>query len=363
MATPMNTEDRKRRNRNIVFAAFLSLLLIWTIKLSFPQHTVVSVYSGYTGDAESTSLKGSVPHGPGGLVSIPSSKTGGVQMPKPKATSIAAPKNDLTIPGVSVVEAGDTFGGNITTKAAVLVETRFRMNLIPLILHFSTVLGSDWPILIYTSAEAVGQFSTSAALSRHLRQGTIQIRILPSSVLFTNSNSVNEFMTKTWLWESLAPAENILIFQSDSMLCANAARSVDDFFAYDFVGAPIRADLGHGYNGGLSLRKRSSTLRILDEWDWLTTQKSGDRFEDQWFYNRLLILQQRDEEAGIDPTDEGAINLPTMEVARTFSVETIDFPHPLGVHQVHRWMGEGMVSLDDWCPEYKLCSTDPIKDT
>lgn len=111
-------------------------------------------------------------------------------------------------------------------------------------------------------------------------------------------------MTKPWLWESLAPAEHILIFQSDSMLCANAARSVDDYFEYDFIGAPIAKHLGVGYNGGLSLRKRSSIMRILNEWDWEESQKEGDRFEDQWFFNRyacsLEVVRK-----GIKLTDGG----------------------------------------------------------
>ncbi len=72
---------------------------------------------------------------------------------------------------------------------------------------------------------------------------------------------------------------------------------------------------------------------------------------------RMLELQADEERAGIEPEAEGAINLPTMEVARTFSVETIDYPHPLGVHQVHRWTEEQMPSLDEWCPEYKMVST------
>lgn len=67
-------------------------------------------------------------------------------------------------------------------------------------------------------------------------------------------------------------------------------------------------------------------------------------------------LQAEEATEGIEPKAEGAINLPTMEVARTFSVETIDYPHPLGVHQVHRWLDDQMVSLDEWCPEYKLVS-------
>jgi len=146
------------------------------------------------------------------------------------------------------------------------------------------VLGPSWPIIIYTSSENVGTFASSAALGRYLRSGVVSIRILPSSVLFTNSDSVSAFLTKPWLWQDLAPAKHVLLFQSDSMLCANAARSVEDFFEYDFVGAPIAPNLGAGMNGGLSLRKRETILRILDEWDW--EKEKGRRFEDLWYFDR-----------------------------------------------------------------------------
>ena len=252
-------DERKRRSRNILFAAFALLVIIWTVKLSFPQHTALGVYTSHKSN------------------------------PSPATPSPSASPDTNSKPQDGIVLASETSITN-SSKAAVIVETRFRTNLIPLILHFSTVLGPTWPILIYTSAESVGLFSASAALSRYLHTGVIQIRILPQSVLFTNSDSVNAFMTKPWIWESLAPAEHILIFQSDSMLCANAARSVDDYFEYDFVGAPIAEHLGKGYNGGLSLRKRSSIMRILDEWSWEETKKEGDRFEDQWYFNRYASL-------------------------------------------------------------------------
>ncbi len=79
--------------------------------------------------------------------------------------------------------------------------------------------------------------------------------------------------------------------------------------------------------------------------------------------DRMKERQEEEKEQGIKPEEEGAINLPTMEVARTFSVETIDYPHPMGVHQVHRWLKTQMQSLDEWCPEYKLCSEGYIVDT
>ncbi|KAI9055071.1 hypothetical protein LZ554_000036 [Drepanopeziza brunnea f. sp. 'monogermtubi'] len=342
-------EERKRRSRNIVFAAFLLLVVIWSVKLAFPHHTLASAYQNNNNNNDE-------------LTPLPPPEAAATE--PEKAAETGAATLDSTEP---VTASNQTSNKTLQDeKVAVIIETRFRTNLVPLILHFSSVLGPSWPIIIYTSPESVGMFVTSAALARYISIGTIEIRILPQETLFTNSDSVNAFMTDSWLWDNLAPYEHILIFQSDSMLCANAARSVEDFFEYDLVGAPIAADRGSGYNGGLSLRKRSTILRVLDRFVWEEEKHKGasneNRFEDQYYYNRMKALREEEEAQDIDPRSQGAINLPTMEVARTFSVETIDYPHPLGVHQVHRWLKKQMVSLDDWCPEYKLCSVDHIKD-
>lgn len=262
-------EERRRRSQNIIIGAFLLLVVIWTVKLAFPQHTVISVYQN---------------HQPQPAPISPAQDVDTEEDDKPASKGTNWQSRPATTEGSGLPEP--TFNGTVSNKAAVIVETRFRTNLIPLILHFSSVLGPSWPILIYTSPESVGMFATSAALARYIQTGTIQVRLLPQTVLFTNSDSVNKFMTDSWFWEDLDPIEHVLIFQSDSMLCANAARSVDDFFDYDLVGAPIAKNLGVGYNGGLSLRKRSTILRVLEDYDWATTQKEGDRFEDQWFFNR-----------------------------------------------------------------------------
>lgn len=152
------------------------------------------------------------------------------------------------------------------------------------------------------------------------------------------------------MWEDLAPAENILIFQNDAILCSNAVRSVDDFFEWDMIGAPVAPRWGHGYNGGLSLRKRSlgkrslrkrsSTLRVIDRFEW--SDYGGMRAEDQWYFGRLVCsllfwdrqltagrlteLMEEDENEG----REASIKLPSMKIARTFAVETLDYPTPVG---------------------------------
>lgn len=81
----------------------------------------------------------------------------------------------------------------------------------------------------------------------------------------------------------MAPAEHVLLFQSDSVLCASSVRSVEDFFEYDFVGAPIKEGFGQGYNGGLSLRRASTMLRVLGEFEW---KETGGGPEDQWYFAR-----------------------------------------------------------------------------
>lgn len=187
---------------------------------------------------------------------------------------------DTVATGPSIVTA------NISTsnKAAVIIETRQSGNIVPIVLHFAAVLGPDWPVVIYTSAENFGTFSTSHALLRYQKAGRIVIRSLAEGVWFPNWDSVSWFLTRKMMWEDLAPAEHILIFQSDAIICSNSVRSVEDFFEWDLIGAPIASNWGEGYNGGLSLRKRSTSLRAIEKFEW--TKYGGMRAEDQWYYHR-----------------------------------------------------------------------------
>ena len=101
--------------------------------------------------------------------------------------------------------------------------------------------------------------------------------------MMVNKNAVNELMTSEWIWESLEPAEYLLFFQSDSTLCGNAARSMEDYLQYDFIGAPMGQDYKKEETGlSLSFRKRSAMVRVLEEFDW----KAGEMDEDAWFWEK-----------------------------------------------------------------------------
>ncbi len=263
----------------------------------------------------------------------------------------------------------------IGDKVAVILEDRNLTHLMPLMMHFSAVLGPTWPIVLFTSANAT--LSTSAPFQRAVADSRFLVKYIPEGTKLKTSHAVSSFLTKPWFWEQLAPAKRVLLFQADSILCANSPVRVDDFLDYDMVGAPIGAFWGEGFNGGLSLRNRDLILDILKIANWTTekdiySQKvkawkdqlkadgkdvpTSDTMpgvvavdmEDQWFYQKMKALHGK---------------FPPEDVAKTFAVETIDYDWPLGYHQVQRYYGgkaDRMAHIDKWCPEHRLCTNDFI---
>ncbi|KAH8601785.1 hypothetical protein B0O99DRAFT_680904 [Bisporella sp. PMI_857] len=250
-----------------------------------------------------------------------------------------------------------------STNIAVIIEDRPLPKLAPLLLHFSSVLGPAWPIILYTTRNQ-HSVPKSAPFRRAISEGRILIRHVPFGIQFSRQQDIAEFMTLPWLWEHLAPAEHVLVFQADSIICANSALKVDDFLQYDFIGAPIdpRSGLGQGFNGGFSLRKRTMMLDIVTRFHWLSernqainshSENLSVNFEDQWFYKKMRELPSL-------PDGSPAANLPTIDMAKTFSVETLWHDSPLGFHQVERWHTDKMDKVDEWCPEHKLSTPEML---
>lgn len=218
---------------------------------------------------------------------------------------------------------------------AVIIESDVVPNLVPLMLHFANVLGPAWGMILFTIQDRWVE-PLSPAFQRFLADGRIEVRFLPTGTDLTSSAAVSQFLTSAWVWEQLQAAHRILLFQSDSILCAKSEARVEDYFEYDLVGAPINAVYGSGYNGGLSIRNPRLFLQVVRETDFLT---SGQKFEDQFFYDELR---------------KRGVQMASEDVAKTFSVETIYYETPLGYHQPQRWQAPNMAAIEEWCPEVKM---------
>jgi hypothetical protein len=236
-----------------------------------------------------------------------------------------------------------------TDRAAVIIENRPLENLVPVMLHFHSVLGPEWPIIFYTTPATATALRASPPFARAVDEGRIQLRDLPAHASFDNHRAVSLFLADAWLWMDLAPYRHVLMFQADSVICAASGARADDFVQYDLIGAPIARQYGQGFNGGLSIRNRELVLDLVTRYSYDNDSLAPDapthmKFEDQWLYTRMLELPARD-----DGTP-GA-NLPKEDVAHAFAVETVWQERPFGFHQPVRWQKNRMDKIMKYCPE------------
>ena len=109
------------------------------------------------------------------------------------------------LPSLSPSTGPNTYG-IISSKVAVITDTNYTPRLIPLILHFHSVLGPDWPIIFSTSAETrekhfswdtkSGNNTGSAIWQRAVEDKRIEVRTLPNDVDLTTRLGVNLYLSR-----------------------------------------------------------------------------------------------------------------------------------------------------------------------
>jgi hypothetical protein len=262
-------------------------------------------------------------------------------------SSLLAPlSHGLTTPNSA---SGDLFP--IGKKVAVIVETRPLQSLIPLILHFASVLGPEWPILFFTRASTVSTLSAfghgSQPFKRLVNSGQVKIIELPTDPYLGNYLGLSHFLASEWFWGQMGPAEYMLNFQTDSILCANSGRQVEDFFGYDFVGA-WHPWVPGAFNGGLSLRNVSLARKVVSTYNIADDVGGGTKdgeYEDVWFCRKMKTLGGR---------------FPDEKRASEFAVDLVWGERPMGYHGVSKDVQKDILGKErvkqmfEWCPEAKL---------
>jgi hypothetical protein len=209
------------------------------------------------------------------------------------------------------------------TKLAFLVETRPLPHLPALFTHMAGVIPPEWTFKFMGSPESIAFMRTSHPIVRLEASGKLSIVQLPSNYSLSDREAISQMFTDPALYRThLSPAENLLVFQPDSIFCTNAPTTLNDFLDWDWIGAPWSKDAEWGGNGGLSLRKVSRILKVLEK-EQREKGNPGAGFEDWWLSSRLMQL-------------EGA-RTPNANVSKKFSVESVWDEKPLGYHI--GWLG------------------------
>ncbi|KAI8634893.1 hypothetical protein F5Y19DRAFT_469943 [Xylariaceae sp. FL1651] len=170
------------------------------------------------------------------------------------------------------------------SKVALLIENRALPSLAPLLLHFVAVVPPDWRFRFMGSQDSVASLNRSHAVRAQVAAGKLDLTLIPSNMSTNGQEMISRFLTSLWLYETvLRPAEWLLVFQTDSILCANSRRNLNDYLDYDWVGAPWDPNGRFGGNGGLSLRRVSSIIEVLRD----QVRANGSEPEDVWLTERL----------------------------------------------------------------------------
>lgn len=140
---------------------------------------------------------------------------------------------------------------------------------------------------------------------------------LPSSKM--DSMTYNKLLTSSNFW-SVIDAEKVLIFQTDSLLLRPG---IERYLKYNFVGAPWKHIRMTGGNGGLSIRDVAEMKRVCSSFKW-DVNKHGN--EDLFFCREVR-------------------NVAPNDVAQSFSVETIFYPKPIGIHACDSYIDESLRTI------------------
>lgn len=187
----------------------------------------------------------------------------------------------MPVPQISLQYAHSPYNHS---KVALLIENRPNPILAPMMLHFMSVVPPDWRFRFMGSVESVEHINQSVAIREHVAMGKLDLTYIPSNMSTAGQEMISRFLTNLWLYETvLQPAEWLLVFQTDSMLCANSRHNINDFLEYDWIGAPWNPGGRWGGNGGLSIRRVSAMIDVLRE----QVRVDGSEPEDVWLAERL----------------------------------------------------------------------------
>ena len=240
--------------------------------------------------------------------------------------------------GMSILIDGDHFDDysfpNLTVKnkiipseyTAVIVEPREHKALEFVLHNFLENLDDKWNIILIHSKD--NDLFVDDIIDRRLTKYKNRIQTINLGVSNMKYSQYNELFYNP-LFYDLIPTEIFLSFQTDTMIFAENKHQIYDFIKYDYVGAPWKTGFFQDKkkqvgNGGLSLRRKSKMLELLEYKDVAFNKPGpfqiGRYLAEDRFFSGYEIPKVK-------------LYKPDAIKAREFSIESIYYEKPFGVHK------------------------------
>ena len=164
---------------------------------------------------------------------------------------------------------------------AIIVEPREHKALYFVLENVLTNLDENWSIVILHGNKI--KIILENLCKNELKAYNSRIQMHNLNVDNLSLEDYNKLLTSKHFYDYI-PSEHFLIFQTDSIICKSFNKYIYNFLQFDYVGAPHKNWVG---NGGLSLRKKSKMLEVLDK----DSRKENEN-EDRVFLQRKIILSK-----------------------------------------------------------------------
>ena len=216
---------------------------------------------------------------------------------------------------------------------AIIVEPREHPALAFVLDNFLSNLSDEWNIIVFHGNKNI--HFLEKIIENNLQKYTNRISMINLQVDNLTINDYNNlFMRHTFLYD-IIPTETFLVFQTDTVIFEKHKHLINNFLKYDYVGAPVKQNKNQDTwvgNGGLSLRKKSKMLEILN------CEPYRNIHEDMFFSQPTTV----------------SIYKPSVDEAKYFSVEAFFNEISFGCHQI--WINHKCAELCEMYPEAKeLC--------
>lgn len=197
---------------------------------------------------------------------------------------------------------------------AIIIEPRKHKALSFVLENFLTNLPENWDFIIFHGNKNIEYIND--ILENDLFEYKDKIKLKNLNVNNLTLKDYNKLLVSKEFYDNV-PTEIFLIFQTDSIICEDYKNLIIDYLKYDYIGAPWR-DKNIG-NGGLSLRRKSKMLEIIDKCPYKNEP------EDIFFGTKCPEIYR---------------NKPSFENSQNFSVETVYNDVSFGVHKPWRHMSK-----------------------
>lgn len=209
---------------------------------------------------------------------------------------------------------------------AVIVEPREHHALEFVLKNFHKNLSKEWQFVVFHGKKNMEY--TREICDRVFEPGRVKMVNLDTENL--DSDGYIELFQDNLFYSNI-PTEVFLVFQTDTIICSQFKDQLNQFLSYDYVGAPWPD--GTVGNGGLSLRRKSKMLEIVEKCK--NTKQDNKYIGEDVYFSKAC---------------EGVtLNKPSAEDAKNFSIESVYHDQAFGLHKAYLYHDAD--KMGKWCPD------------